>query len=94
MKLFFKNLALDANKEHELFPISEFGFTAVIVLKDNTIEVRNNLTEIHHLFDCVIEKSIAFESDIHSTGGTMNIDKIDTVVIFEQEYLAKDYYGN
>lgn len=42
-------------------------------------EVRHNVTEIHWNYEGLIgEKgSVAFESDIHGTGGTINIDYID-----------------
>lgn len=42
-------------------------------------EIRHNVTEIHYLYESFtgMNDSIAFESDIHFTGGTLKIEYID-----------------
>jgi hypothetical protein len=44
-----------------------------------TEETRHNITEIHYLYEGLIGKkdSVAFESDIHGTGGTIKVAYID-----------------
>ncbi len=92
-KLIFLGTELDVKKEHELFPTDEnLGFDAIIVYKDGHGEVRHNLTEVHHLFKGhTFEPGIAFESDIHSTGGTAKVESIDTVVIVLATSKAEEY---
>ena len=79
-KLIHLGTELNINIEHELFTEHEFGFDAIIIYKDGEVQTRNNLTEVHHLYKSTFE-SIAFESDIHSTGGTVRLEDIDIVVI-------------
>lgn len=80
MRKLYLGTKLNINIEHELFTENEFGFDAIIIYKDGEVETRNNLTEIHHLYESQFE-SIAFESDIHCTGGTVRLEDIDIVVI-------------
>ena len=65
----------------------------------NKIEIRNNLTEFHHLFNrnenYIIlkeEDDSAFESDIHGTGGTKKLKYIDKIIITKAEKLYDEYY--
>jgi len=55
--------------------MKNYGFNVKIKYKNGTEEMRNNVTEIHYnypsAFNNIIGKSVAFESDIHSTGGTI-----------------------
>ena len=91
-KLIFLGTELDVNKEHELFPTNKtLGFDAIIFYKDGHGEVRHNLTEIHHLFNTVFEPAIAFESDIHSTGGTAKVENIEVVIIVLATEKANEY---
>lgn len=91
-KLIFLGTELDVNKEHELFPTNKtLGFDAIIVYKNGHGEVRHNLTEVHHLFNTVFEPGIAFESDIHSTGGTAKVQDIEIVIIVLATEKAKEY---
>ena len=54
-----------------------YGFNVKIKYKDGTEEVRNNVTEIHFNYPSPLKiKSVAFESDIHGTGGTVEIEEI------------------
>ena len=91
-KLIFLGTELDVNKEHELFPTNKtLGFDAIIVYKNGHGEVRHNLTEVHHLYKNPFEPSIAFESDIHSTGGTAKVQDIVAVVIVLATEKANEY---
>lgn len=91
-KLIFLGTELDVKKEHELFPTDKtLGFDAIIVYKDGRGEVRHNLTEIHHLYKTPFEPSIAFESDIHGTGGTVKLETIEVVVIVLATIKADEY---
>ncbi len=61
-----------------------FGFNVKIKFKvdspfGNVEEIRHNVTEIHYLYDDLIGKkdSVAFESDIHATGGTLKQEWIE-----------------
>ena len=91
-KLIFLGTELDVKKEHELFPTDEtLGFDAIIVYKDGHGEVRHNLTEVHHLYETPFEPSIAFESDIHGTGGTAKLENIEIVVVVLATEKAEEY---
>jgi hypothetical protein len=92
-KLIFLGRELDVNKEHELFPTNKtLGFDAIIVYKNGHGEVRHNLTEVHHLFKGhSFEAGIAFESDIHSTGGTARVHEIEIVIVVLATEKANEY---
>jgi len=88
MKIIYLGQELDVTKEHELNSKSEFGFKVDIKYtgdswystKEDTIY---NCTEVHHLWSRYYMggASIAFESDIHSTGFTRRVDTIESVNI-------------
>lgn len=80
-KLVLFGANIDWNREIEVNSIDEFGMDVIIHLKDGTSQTRNNCTEFHHRFDSVIAESSAFESDIHSTGGTMELKRIDKIEV-------------
>ena len=76
------------DKEHKLNSYNEFGFKVDIKYTEgswySTKEYTTyNCTEVHHLWslDYMGGASIAFESDIHSTGFTRRIDTIESVNI-------------
>jgi hypothetical protein len=78
--------AHNVTSEIEIFNDSEFGMDVVICRYDDGIEVRRNCTEFHHLFDTKEEIlfshcASAFESDIHTTGGTISYDKIKWIIV-------------
>lgn len=61
-----------------------FGFDVTIKFRidspfGNVTEVRHNVTEIHYLYKSLTDRrdSIAFESDIHGTGGTLKSEWIE-----------------
>lgn len=89
--LIYLGTELNVNNEIELFAENELGFDAVIIYNDGSVETRNNLTEVHHLYKTPFEPGIAFESDIHGTGGTVKIENIDSVVIVLSAVKHKNY---
>lgn len=99
MKIIFLGNELDVTKEHELLSEKEFGFKVDITYTkeswypEKSVTV-NNCTEVHHLWslDYMGGASIAFESDIHSTGFTRRIDTIESVKIGLAEKLYDSYY--
>jgi hypothetical protein len=67
-----------------------FGMDCLIVYKDGKNEWRRNCTEFHHKFGrsmTGIGFDSAFESDIHSTGGTVAMDKIERIDVIMSERL-------
>ena len=88
MKIIYLGEELDASVEHELFTDNEFVFKVDIkYTEESWYPVKEgtayNCTEVHHLWslDYMGGPSIAFESDIHSTGFTKRIDDIELVTI-------------
>lgn len=61
---------------------NNLGFDVVIQYKVDSPfgavkETRHNVTEIHYAFDGITGRdSVAFESNIHGTGGNVKIDYI------------------
>lgn len=55
------------------------GFNVEIFFREDSPvgavkETRHNITEIHYLYDSFGKRdSVAFESDIHGTGGTLKV---------------------
>lgn len=88
MKIIYLGEELDVTREHELISNSLFGFKVDIVYKSvswfpTKEKTMYNCTEVHHLFslEYMGGPSIAFESDIHSTGFTRQISDIESVNI-------------
>jgi len=89
IKLMGKNL--DASQEHELFPECRFGFVAKLTYRDDSYYYKehgekevtyNNITEVHYAYDGYAgHDRCAFESDIHGTGGTVEIAQIESLLI-------------
>lgn len=103
MKLIKDNVELDSSIEHELFS-GELGFTVTIVyteeswlsegLNEPYTETVNNITEVHHLYKSPIgggRLKIAFESDIHNTGFTRDVNDIESVHIIDAVKLEDDF---
>lgn len=89
-RLIYLGTSLDIGKEHELHSDNEFGFDVTITFNGGSIQTRNNVTEIHHLYKSY-SPAIAFESDIHSTGGTVRLNVIDVVVIVMAKFRHDSY---
>lgn len=93
MQLINQNQELDNTQEHEIFSENEFGFKVTVTYKKDSwmskhkghqvVSVFNNCAEVHYLYETIPEdeQRIAFESDIHGTGCTRNVDHIESVVI-------------
>jgi hypothetical protein len=94
---------LDSNVEHELFLEEDFGLDIVVEYTPDSwmykaghkVSKFHNCTEFHWRFnedeDWNLNKSAAFESDIHGTGCTRNIKDIVLVTITKAEKINDDY---
>lgn len=105
MKLIFLGKELNPRIEHELISDSLLGYKVTITFKEGSgmlksghdrIEVRNNCHEVHSLYHRVKctetdSERIAFESNIHGTGGTLPVDEIESVVIEEALIQEENY---
>jgi len=86
-KIIFLGEELPNNREHEIFSDNENGFDVKIVYVENSIwlkkeEIVHNITEVHYLYKSFYRHgSVAFESNIHSTGFTCLIDSIELIEI-------------
>ena len=69
------------------------GFNVRIKYKDGREEMRNNVTEIHYNYPSPIieQRKVAFESDIHGMGGTVEIDNIEEFEAILAKKKEKDY---
>lgn len=98
MKLIYLGQELDTSKEHELLSDSEFGFKVDIKYTEESWypkkeDTAYNCTEVHHLWSLnyMGGPSIAFESDIHSTGFTRRISDVESVTIEIANRLYESY---
>lgn len=78
--------------EIELTVKSAFGMRVTVIFtpeSKRSQEQHNNVTEVHWLYNR--DKSntplVAIESDIHKTGGTIFISKIDTLIVENETQL-------
>ena len=100
MKITYLGQELDTTKEHELLSKNEFGFKVTIQHTEESwyvdkTDIVYNCTEVHHLWslDYMGGPSIAFESDIHSTGFTRRVDTIESVDIELLDIKFDSYFG-
>ena len=101
MELRILGKKLDSSLEHEVFAdevLHPFGFNARIIFTKESVyvykvNIYHNLTEVHHMCDMFDNSSdsIAFESDIHQTGGTRKINEIVSVKVTIAKRLHKSY---
>jgi hypothetical protein len=81
MDLVYLGDNLDASVEHELINNFKFGVNATVDVFNERI-VYTNLTEIHHRYHTPVrDKRIAFESNLHGTGGTASVTSIKRVSV-------------
>jgi len=84
MKLLINDAQQNWGKEMELNG-ANFGFDCEVRYKDGWVETRHNCTEFHHLYTDSAkirwgsEARSAFESDIHGTGGTVDLDEVELI---------------
>lgn len=72
---------LEINADLKQMP---YGYDCEIHYKNGEVEQRNNCTEVHHRHEglgSMVPVGCAFESDIHYTGGTILLERIDKVVV-------------
>jgi hypothetical protein len=102
MQLTFLGKQQDCNKELEVFsePEHEFGFIAKVIFKqDSWYEYKEvfytNLTEVHFRYNDVIHNRsrVAFESDIHRTGCTKELDDIESIEVTKANMLYSSYFA-
>ncbi len=98
MKVIYLGVELEnPTKEQEIFPKNlNLGFTVTIKYADNgnyrgIIVIHNNVTEIHINYKTVGNPRVAIETDIHSTGGTREINDVDTLTIVDATEIATEY---
>lgn len=81
-KIQFIGIAIPSEKEVEILPNNEMGLIADVVYIDGKTSTFNNLTEIHWMYSSPIDnKQVAFESNVHGTGLTINIERIKSLKI-------------
>ena len=79
------------DNELEVISEDEFGMDITIHMVDGTKQTRHNCTEFHHLFDSYFEQASAFESDIHSTGGTIDLKRMTKIEVIKATKLNETY---
>lgn len=71
------------------------GMNVYILYKNGDREIRNNVTEIHYNFPSVVSEEVgdrvAFESDVHGTGGTVRVDTIQEFEAVAANKKEKEY---
>lgn len=91
-------MSLDTTKEFELLLIDSkvYGYNCDLVYGEKNNgdkETRYNCTEIHYRYDPENER-IAFESDIHHTGSTRNIEDLESIHIYDAFEKHSDHWGD
>ena len=89
----------DVNTEIELLSERKHGMNITIKYKKDISnhyagkrDVRHNCTEFHHLFESTVnDRCSAFESDIHGTGGTKDVDLIEWIKVRRAWWKRKSY---
>lgn len=96
MKIFYKEIELDSSLEHELIADSKFGYNVVITFNGkgyyHGMWLVTNIKEIHSRFSSL--NRIAFESDIHKTGRTNDIDDIESIEIVDATFEYDKFWYN
>lgn len=67
----------------------DLGFDVYLFYRNGRIACLHTVTEVHHLYD--MHSDSAFESDIHSTGQTVLVDKVKAIVITQATLLANQF---
>jgi len=82
MNLIYLGDSINSNLEYELIPSNlELGFDCIVIDNNNNATIYHNCTEVHHRYDNLFGSWTAFESDIHSTGITVELPKISSIII-------------
>lgn len=102
MKLFIFGQEINPDYELELIIDDDLGLNIIIKYKNNIFngikETKHNYTKFHHLYNInhidnkFTEQLLsAFESNIHCTGFTEKINKIEWIKIEKAIFLYKKY---
>jgi hypothetical protein len=102
MLLYLNGVLQDSTKELEVFN-EDKGFTVTVIYKIDSryakllsisSQILNNCTEIHNLYNINWvhhTAKIAFESDIHMTGCTREIEDLEIVWITDALSIEENY---
>lgn len=83
MLLLNNGITLDPTIEHEI-NADGHGMDVTVIAKDGYTRTFHNCTEVHYMFPRTIHsfgEACAFESDIHSTGCTRDLDNLMVISI-------------
>ena len=81
------------DNELEIKDPSEFGMDVIIHLKDGMISIRHNCTEFHHRYERMGEPCSAMESDIHGTGGTVELSRVKMITVLDSTKKHEHHWG-
>ena len=92
MLLLNNGLTLDPTTEHEITAHGH-GMNVTIIGKDGSTRVFHNCTEVHYMFPSEMGawSACAFESDIHRTGCTRELDSLMVISIVTATQRNADY---
>lgn len=101
MRLFIFGKEISSEHEVELIINDDFGLDITIKyiedIYDGVEDTKHNCTEFHHLYNIDDKEkfpdrlSSAFESDIHSTGSTRNVNEIEWIKVEKALVLHEKY---
>ena len=91
----------DLTDETEVFhtdydSTEEVGFDAIITYNDGYTLTMYNITEVHYLYKSTTnKKQCALESDIHSSGQTIDLEdnRVKSIMIIPSEYIHPTLYS-
>lgn len=95
MLLLNNGITLDPTIEHEI-NADGHGVDVTVIDKDGSTRIFHNCTEVHYMFPRITSMSsfgeaCAFESDIHSTGCTRDVDSLLVISINTATQRHEDY---
>ena len=93
MLLLNNGITLDPTHEHEI-NADEHGMDVTVIGKDGSTRIFHNCTEVHYMFPHTAHSlgdACAFESDIHSTGCTRELNNLMVISIATATQRHADY---
>ena len=93
MLLLNNGITLDPTLEHEI-NADGHGVDVTIIDKNGVTRIFHNCTEVHYMFprtNYSLGDACAFESDIHSTGCTRDVDSLLVISINTATQRHADY---
>ena len=90
--LLYNGNPLNVNDEHELKARDNTaGFNVTAIHTDGSVETFQNCTEVHYKLLSKFGEACAFESDIHSTGLTRDLHRLQVISVADAEEIHEDY---